>query len=68
MLYPHEVLRLSPKDHQGPFLATKNFLPKLGKSQTPRVINMSSDFASFSGMSNQGIVLGLFKEVNIAFG
>ena len=63
MAYLPEVLRLSPKDYQGPFLATKNFLPKLEKGQAPRVINISSDFASISGMPNSAAFLICLKRL-----
>ena len=56
---------LSSKDTQGPFLATKSFLPKLENSLTPRVINISSDFASISGKAIHRIILCLPNEIDL---
>ena len=34
---------------QGPFLTTKAFLSKLEKSSSPRIVNVSSEYASIAG-------------------
>lgn len=34
---------------QGPFLASKAFLPALSRAKTPKIINVSSDMASIEG-------------------
>ena len=43
------------KAGQGPFMVTKSFLSNLEKSHAPKIINISSDYASLSGMQRSSV-------------